>query len=686
VVGVAIAHPSFPMGVYAPVHPESSLTLMTQLAKFNLIAHNVPYDARVMEDVFRKYQPNYKPSSIWPWKSDTKILFKAMASEGYAGQSWSLKSAQQTVLGWTETNEVELDDWLATNGYVKNGKVMKGEMHRAPPHILGKYGALDAQSTLALYEHLMSQAEPFPDLVNIVENEFMVLARLEVEEYFRGLYVDPKLQDNILKVEEAMATLLDIFYHDSEATRYIKHYNASIVNKLNESEPPRYTKTGKESVRYIRWKEKVDKARGVNHFNPNSKDQLAWLFYDCIFESTDVETSYDWKHDPVRTFTVTVGDTTHTVNGTTTGKRVVDKKILPKLGKAGLLLARYNELNKILGYMNSMQASLQGDVHHTGLNLYGTLTGRCSGGSLRELGDRTVVKNNLQQLPKIREYLECLKPRPGYVFVQMDVDALEPVVLAELSGDSAMMNLYGPGAKPNDIYLFVGASIPALRDEVCAYGYDPLNPTSDAIRITKKKAKRIRSICKVLHLSAGYGAGPRKIWETLIQSDIDISLDDVKEIHKAYWKLFGGVVDYQNKLKAEWADNGGWFINGRGMPMPVSKRLEKDILNRCIQSTGHINLLTYLKHLQQLRLASDIEMHPIVVDFHDETIWEVPIDQADAALELFRQTWDLTNKELGGIIPLSGEPEICESFVDFKVEGDYRIPEILNEFKLEEVG
>lgn len=294
------------------------------------------------------------------------------------------------------------------------------------------------------------------------------------------------------------------------------------------------------------------------------------------------------------------------------------------------------------------------------------------------------VSVNIQQLPKARDYLDCLKPRPGHVFIQMDVDALEPVVLAELSEDEAMMNLYGPDAKPNDIYLYVGASIPALRDEVCAYGYDPLNPTAESIAITKKKAKRIRSICKVIHLSAGYGAGAKKIHETLVQSGVEITLQEVKELHKAYWALFGGVTAYQNKLKNEYAMNGGWFINGRGMPISVAGHLEKDILNRCIQSTGHFNLLTYLKHLEVLRNGNQrIKLVPIVCDFHDECIYEVPEKQAKLTLNLFRRAWSLTNEELGGIIPLSGEPEICYSFSDFKVEGGYKTDDIINEFNLE---
>ncbi len=673
IVGVGIAANEFPEGIYFPfTYSRYDQARMIQLITYPLVAHNVSYDGRVLEDYFRKTVPDYSPMSIFPWINDTRNMFKAVANEGYAGQNWSLKTAQVDVLGWTETNEIELDNWLIENGYVKTkNKPDKSKMSLAPHSILGPYCGWDAQSTLYLYNHIASYYNEFPDMKDILEQEMMVLTELEIEEYFHGLYVNEALLDKrIAGVELAMVDLKDEFRYRSDATSHIQLYNAITVTALKDAEPPKFTKTGKVAARWTKWSEKLAISRETEHFNPNSKDQLAWLFYDCMFDTTDVRSVVDWKGDTSYKFTVTINGENHEVDGTPGGKRKVDKKILPKLGRAGQLLTRYNELTKLLGYMTGMKESLRDGLHHTNLKVFGTLTGRCSGtGGV-----------NIQQLPKARDYLDVLTPRPGHVFIQMDVDALEPVVLAELSQDAAMMNLYGPEAKPNDIYLFVGASIPALRDEICKYGYDPYNPTAEAISITKKKAKKFRSICKVLHLSAGYGAGARKIWETLVQSGIDITLDEVKKIRKDYWELFADVVNFQDGLGQEYDINGGWFFNGRGMPVTVASHLTKDNLNRCIQSTGHYNLLTYLKHLQTLRRDnSHLSIIPIVVDFHDETIFEVPIEQADEVMDLFRKTWSLTNEELGGIIPLSGEPEICYSFSDFKCEGGYLVEDIRNE-------
>jgi hypothetical protein len=213
----------------------------------------------------------------------------------------------------------------------------------------------------------------------------------------------------------------------------------------------------------------------------------------------------------------------------------------------------------------------------------------------------------------------------------------------------------------------VASKIPQFSKEVCQY-YDPENPTREGIKAAKKHCKRIRSICKVLHLSAGYGAGAMKIWVTLVGNGVDITLDEVVEIRKMYWKVFEDVVIYRKKLVTEWKRNGGWFYNGRFRPITVLPKSEKDILNQCIQSTGHDNLLLYLYHLDQIRTERGIPMRPVMVDFHDETIWSAPKGYKEVVLKAMNDAWTRTNEDLGGIIPLSGEPEQVRCWAEFKCE------------------
>ena len=654
-VGLGIAWSGYPQGVYMPLTERNRAVLLPLLTKYRLVAHNVVFDSLVLS----RYQPDVK----WNWIGDTQILYKQFAGEGFIGQRWTLKDAQVKVLGWEETNEVELDKWLIANGYTKAGsKPDKSMMWKAPAAILGHYCALDAQSTFALWKYFQRYEEQFAEAWAIHRREFMTLVKLINEQHRYGMWVnEEKLRSELETLNEGINTALDSFFTDSPATPFVQEYNDNVVQAVLEKEPAKLTKAGKTSVRWTNWNAKLAKVKDEQHFNPHSKQQLEWLFYDRLFETTEPKPKRNWKGEiEGHVFKIKLDNGTISARCTPSGRRAVDKSVLPALGRAGHLLAGINKDVKLRGYIEGMLQSLRNGVHHTQLRPAATLTLRCAGtGGV-----------NIQQLPKDPRYLSCLNPRPGHVFIQMDVDALEPVVLAELSEDAAMMKLYGPNAKPNDIYLFVGSKIPALASHICEFGYDPDNPTIEAINLTKKKAKKWRNICKVLHLSAGYGAGPRKIWETLVQSGVDITLDEVRIIHKEYWELFGGVKEFEGKLKAEWASNGGWFLNGRHHPVAVDSRLEKDILNRCIQNTGHINLLTYLYYLDQLRMKANMQnvLKPIVCDFHDECIWEVPEDRASEAIKLFEETWKLVNDELGGIIPLSGAPELCYSFADFKCE------------------
>jgi len=248
------------------------------------------------------------------------------------------------------------------------------------------------------------------------------------------------------------------------------------------------------------------------------------------------------------------------------------------------------------------------------------------------------------------------------------VDALEPTVLAELSEDHGLMSVYGSDT-PNDIYLFIGSKIPQFAHKICKY-YDPVNPTVAGIALAKRHCKKERTICKVLHLSSGYGAGAVKIHETLVMSGVDITLKEVSEIRTMYWEIFAGVKQFQEQLTDEWKDNMGWFRDGLGCRIAVDDGYEKDILNRCIQNTGHKILVKYLRIMQTLRAERGLwdSLHPLVCDFHDETVWECKTEKEAECIKLMNDVWKILNNELGGTIALAGKPEVVESFSSFKCE------------------
>lgn len=163
-----------------------------------------------------------------------------------------------------------------------------------------------------------------------------------------------------------------------------------------------------------------------------------------------------------------------------------------------------------------------------------------------------------------------------------------------------------------------------------------------------------------------YGAGVRKVHQTLEEQEIDIPYYEVEKIHTGYWDLFAQVKDFSRSLYYEKRRNKGYILNGVGRPMAIPDEFEKDILNRFIQSTGHDVLTMYITILTKNLNASGIPWTPIVIDWHDATTVEVPEDRAQDVVDIFNQSMVELNSILQGTIKLRGVPTVGRNMSDVK--------------------
>ena len=685
VVGVGIASTRCRDGVYAPITTiDDYKWLVTELYQLNLVGYNIGFDAKVLHRM--ALDVGITPTR-WPWIGDTMVLYKMVDNRGNTGQSWGLKTAQKEVLQWKETNEVELDKWLIDNGYCRTvkgvTKPLKGEMWRAPVEILGHYCGLDVVSTMQLDEHLHETCKDYPELTAIYEREFMSLHKVLNEQFWYGLQLDkPALSTYIDKLKQQIELQAEFWVTATEATPYIKEFNAAQHQLVVDKEPPQFTKTGKVAARYTKWQEKVAASKNTNYFNLSSKQHIRWLFYDRLYRLENVRHKTNWKGDIASKFDVkskkmwfwwladVVCNETNEVVGSVEGKAAeestptfsVDKNILPRLGLAGQWLFHYNKMVKELGYANAVFEGLdEQDRLPVSLKVHGAVTGRCGGGGY--VGNSV----NIQQQHKDPEYMACFVPPEGHKIIQWDASALENVILAELSGDENMFQLYGSGI-PNDGHLFFGSRMAPLREELTKYGYDPMNPTPEAIKKTKKMAKAFRSVAKVVVYLCSYGGGATTLRKNLEVAGFKMKLEECKELIKGYWDTIPQVTEYYNRLKAEWKANRGWLLNARGRPMSVPEKLKKDLPSRVIQSGGHDILLSVIHHIDVLRGRRGVTMHPAITDLHDETIWYAPDNEVEEAKKVIEDALAITNCELGAKIPISGGVEICEDFRPFKCD------------------
>ena len=388
------------------------------------------------------------------------------------------------------------------------------------------------------------------------------------------------------------------------------------------------------SLNWIKWNERFEEAKRTQHFNLNSGAQLSWLLYEQM------------------KFPIT--------NRTDKGAPATNEDALLGMGEVGRKFLEISEKEKLVQFCAQTLELTRQDTRtiHPGFMVPGTLTGRLSGKA-----------PNLQQVPKVGRFLECWKPREGKVWVDCDHSAIEPVVLTELSRDPGLWTIYGPNAEPNDVYLYVGASLPGIGEKIRATGYDPMFPTKETIQRAKKECKKERQIAKTIKLAADYGAGPGKLQYTLKVQGIQISMAEAEEMHAAFWDLFKGIRLWKRELEEQHKKNKGWVLNGIGRPLGVWQDSTKDLVNRVCQSTGHDIHLYYLQIVQSLLYEEGIEWTPVIADFHDQMIIEVDPKDAERVQYLMGvKAYEILNEKVGGQIRIKGEANVVQNLAYAKVE------------------
>jgi len=610
-----------------------------------LIAHNLFFDASWPTRDF--------PDLVLQWTGCTYAIYKLLATEGWPNQSWSLKSAQKDLLLWPETNERELDAWLVENGHytststvAKQGYVPgpegkwyapdKGRMHLAPASILGHYCMLDAESTWLLYtNHLCPTALKYHALAEYLSTDrYTRYILLHVKQKLRGIQIDREALTSYQQIlNQRISQEQSAFFAHPAIQEALRVFNEAKVAEVKAKEPARFKKNGQVSKMWENWNTKYEEAKATNYFNMNSGDQKRWLFYEQL-------------GFPV-------------IKETDKGNPATDGDALLGFGDIGAILIRQNEWTKELTYVDQVLGMLDKDaVLHGGARVPGTLTGRIAANN-----------PNYSQFPKSKGMLSTFVARPGYKLVQLDFSAIEQVVLAELSKDKALWKLYGPNAKKNDVYLFNGASMPVIGPVIRASGYDPENPTPESIAKAKKECKHERGIAKIISLAAAYGASATKIATILRLQGISVSDRDAEEMHRGYWELYAGVRTYRRELEREFRNRGGWFLNGIGRPLGVFHDLERDILNRMCQSTGHDCLVLFVGIVADVLDSAGIEWHPWIVDFHDELILEIKEEQAEEAAKLVEgAALRELNVLLNGQIPIKGNAIVTDNLAAIKCE------------------
>ncbi len=273
-------------------------------------------------------------------------------------------------------------------------------------------------------------------------------------------------------------------------------------------------------------------------------------------------------------------------------------------------LLEYREVTKL---QSTYVDALPGMIHkktgriHSSFNQAVAATGRLSSND-----------PNLQNIP-IRTELgrrirKAFVAAPGHKLISADYSQIELRLMAHLSGDPALNEVYQNGG---DIHTETASRMFGLKiDEV----------TRDQ-----------RGSAKAINFGILYGMGPQRL-----ASDLKISMNEAREFLAAYFREFPGVKEFQNQA-VETARREGFVMTllGRrrsipdinsGSPM-LRANSENVAKNTPVQGTAADLIKVAMIRIHR-RLIDEKLATKMILQVHDELVFEAPTAEVESVKAL----------------------------------------------------
>jgi DNA polymerase I-like protein with 3'-5' exonuclease and polymerase domains len=325
------------------------------------------------------------------------------------------------------------------------------------------------------------------------------------------------------------------------------------------------------------------------------------------------------------------------------GHRINDtrKETLAELPRTDLVeaISKYRKTTKALGtYVDGIDERVQSDgrVHPTFL-LHGTVTGRLSSRN-----------PNMQNVPRDARVRNLFQAPEGKVLVELDYSQAELRVLAVLSGDRNLLDVYYNGRD--------------LHDEVSKQLFPGWEDYADTV---KGKEQRIRA--KFVNFGIAYGRGA----DSLV-TEFKMPMASAKQLINRWWRTFPEAHKYI--FNARRAIRNGSLESPFGRRrrfavIPDNKRsinaLENEAANFSIQSTA--SDLTLLSAMYMSDELGKLGAH-IINLVHDSILIECgPAEAEEVGAYASRVMMQTPIDELGwDIIPFTADYKVAMRWGDLK--------------------
>ncbi|MBL7007051.1 MAG: DNA polymerase I [Spirochaetia bacterium] len=276
------------------------------------------------------------------------------------------------------------------------------------------------------------------------------------------------------------------------------------------------------------------------------------------------------------------------------------------------LILQHRTLEKLRNtYVEALPALINPDTGklHTSLLQTGTATGRLSS------------KNpNLQNIPirseDGRRIRSAFVPSEGFTFLSADYSQIELVVLAHFSNDPGLKEAFLSGI---DVHNYTGALI---------FGVDPEEVTSEQ-----------RRIAKTINFGVMYGMSAFRL-----SQELGITRSDAEVFIKAYFHRYSGVRKFIDTTIENAAKTGRVMTllgHERIIPGIASRNknersgAERIAVNTPIQGTAADILKLAMIGIQEQMNKKGL-VSRMILQVHDELIFEVPKNEIDTMREIVR--------------------------------------------------
>ena len=366
-----------------------------------------------------------------------------------------------------------------------------------------------------------------------------------------------------------------------------------------------------------------------SEFNPNSVQQLRNLLFDYI------------GLQPTGVLTGTGADST---NAEVLG-------ILAEQHPVPALILTIRKQSKIKNtYLDKIIPQLDRDGKlRTNFNLHSTTSGRLSSsGTL-----------NMQQLPRDNPAVKgCIRAKPGYKIVSMDLTTAEMYIAAVLSNDKELQDVFLSGGDFHSTVAKKVFNLPCKVEEV------------------KELFGELRQAAKAVSFGILYGATANKISSQVTKDmqkkdpSASFSKSEAQDVIDDYFKTFKGLAKWIKANQARIMADGFIYSHfGRKRRLANIKSDNRGVvshevrsgINFLIQSpSSDINLLAAIE-MQEFIEATGMDAK-IFALVHDSILAEVREDQIDTYVKKLKS---FVEKDRG--LNIVGKPIGC----DFSISDDY---------------